>query len=850
MNGFHLIANDGSSDIIVMRSDAWENVAESGDGFTTSWSDWDAWRADMDGSTVDMYVSLNGTSFSMTATITGKSKDVYTYTYNKTLGSAPASLNIRLSVHYAYLQITTADLSNTVTYDFTSYGNRTLELSKTSIFRGNSIEHYIPSNFPEANGRFGFQETDWGTTPSSLSSTNGLVIGRSSGTHVGMKNLVAHDKVKINFSSGAVMVRGLVPDFAGITSAWTSYTSGIQINMASTSNFSFQAKTSCKITSIVIETVVAETVTAPNIDSESDGDERTITITAGSSNLLSGVSTYYTTDGSDPDNTSTLYTGPFNVNETTTIKAITISSSSKATASTVTTQLIDLDVIDTPTASITAVDGINRTVTFACTTDGVTLYYSIKDGEDWGDYVAANSLVISSNTTLKVKATKSAKEAVSDELSFEAGTAIKLNNPSYSIGAYSEGAYTLTLTTTQTDKFLSPTAVIKYTVNDGEIQTINSGETVAASVGSTYKFWSYAAGYDNSDNVVVTPTYIDLSTYRTDWTNDFKALAGSIIGTGSANYNKSASLTKSGEELISGYYNITNEGFNTKFGVNDVNWQVRYYGATKDYNTGLWPYNVNGSMAITGLSAGDVIIFTGDAVTAGTNVTKEVFMSTANSNSTFVVSADGNATFTPTKSGYIYSVTVYTLRPATVSKTITSAGWATYCSPYALDFSSSITNLTKAYLVTGHEGSTLTLSPITTTIPANTGILLEGEGAVSIPVVASSLTDVSANILKGVTTAMAKDANSIYVLMNEAAGVGFYKNNNAFTVGANTAYINATDLAGARAFYLFGDETTGISLTENSELRTENAVYDLQGRRVAQPQKGLYIVNGKKVVIK
>ena len=734
----------------------------------------------------------------------------------------------------------------TLTYDFTSYSTRTLSNSGTRALNANSVNHNYASNFAEVFGRFAFQFA--GTFSIEAA---GLYAQRTSGDHVAIMGLASGDKVTINFSQGDVMMRGAVPTWSGITGAWTSYTSGTEITTTTDGNMSFQAKNSCKITSIVIKTNTVETMTAPSISSEAKGSARTVTITSGVSNLLIGTTTYYTTDGSVPDKNSTVYTTPFDVDETTTVKAITYSNSSAETASNVTTQVIDLDVIDTPTASITAVDGANRTVTFSCTSEGVTLYYSLKNGEDWEDYVAANSLVISSNTTLKVKAIKSEKEAISDELSFEAGTPIKLNNPSYSIGAYSEGFYTLTLTTDQSDKLLSPTAVIKYSVNNGEAQTINSGETVAAAVGSTYKFWSYAVGYDNSENVVVTPSYIDLSTYRTDWSSNFKALAGSILNNAS---NSSVSVTKSGEELISGYYNITNEGFNTKFGVNDVNWQVRYYGATKEYNTGLWPYNVNGSMAITDLSAGDIIVFTGDAVTAGTNVTKEVFMSTANSNSTFVVSADGNATFTPTKSGYIYSVTVYTLRPSSVSKNITAAGWATYCSPYALDLSGA-TGITDAYIVTGATGATLNLTSVKGgTVPANTGLLMEGAaGTVTIPVAASSSTDVSANKLEGVISETPGVDAGIYVLMNIDSKVGFYQTENAFTVGANTAYL-PSDFAGsgsgdARAFYLFDEDATGINAVSTTKAETGN-YYNLAGQRVAQPTKGLYIVNGKKYVVK
>ena len=65
----------------------------------------------------------------------------------------------------------------------------------------------------------------------------------------------------------------------------------------------------------------------------------------------------------------------------------------------------------------------------------------------------------------------------------------------------------------------------------------------------------------------------------------------------------------------------------------------------------------------------------------------------------------------------------------------------------------------------------------------------------------------------------------------------------------NTAYLPA-DVAPARSFIgLFG-ETTGISSIQNSQFTMPNEVYDLQGRRVAQPTKGLYIMNGKKMLVK
>ena len=157
------------------------------------------------------------------------------------------------------------------------------------------------------------------------------------------------------------------------------------------------------------------------------------------------------------------------------------------------------------------------------------------------------------------------------------------------------------------------------------------------------------------------------------------------------------------------------------------------------------------------------------------------------------------------------------LLASSVSKNITDAGYATYCSPYALDFSTS--GLT-AYIVTGATGNVLNITPVTS-VPANTGVLLEGAaGDYDISVVASSSTDVSENLLIGTTANKVVSAETAFVLMGSPK-VGFYKNKNEFTVGANTAYLNANfaDGGGAREAYFF-DGLTGINQVENGEFKS------------------------------
>ena len=207
-------------------------------------------------------------------------------------------------------------------------------------------------------------------------------------------------------------------------------------------------------------------------------------------------------------------------------------------------------------------------------------------------------------------------------------------------------------------------------------------------------------------------------------------------------------------------------------------------------------------------------------------------------------------------SGTNYAAGAYTMPAANttlyavwaVSVTVTDTGWATYCSEYALDFTN-VTGLT-AYTASV-DGTAVKFTKVTGKVPANTGLLVGGT-TTNVPVCASA--DPVENLLEGVTEETVKDAESIYVLMKGAKGLGFYKNTNAFTVRANSAYLPATSVPGAksRSFISFDDETTGIeAINSNPETVKENAreYYNLNGQRVTTPTKGLYIVNGKKVII-
>ena len=182
---------------------------------------------------------------------------------------------------------------------------------------------------------------------------------------------------------------------------------------------------------------------------------------------------------------------------------------------------------------------------------------------------------------------------------------------------------------------------------------------------------------------------------------------------------------------------------------------------------------------------------------------------------------------------------------ATVTKSITAAGYATYCSASALDFSSA-TGLT-AYIAKIDADNKVTFTPVTK-VPANTGVLLKGEaGEYTISTTTEEIDAVTDNALVGVATET-KVAAGAFVLMNGTQGVGFYKTTKEFTVGANTAYIPALASTEAR-FIGFDGEATGVQYVA-TESHQNGEVYNLQGQRVITAKKGLYIMNGKKVLVK
>ena len=191
--------------------------------------------------------------------------------------------------------------------------------------------------------------------------------------------------------------------------------------------------------------------------------------------------------------------------------------------------------------------------------------------------------------------------------------------------------------------------------------------------------------------------------------------------------------------------------------------------------------------------------------------------------------------------------------PTTETISIGANGIATYCSPFDLNFAD--VEGVKAYVASGYDYKTGTvLLTRVTEVPAGTGVMLMGEGGTH-EVNIQPTQYYYVNMLRGTLTAQplpqTEGGYTNYILMSGK----FYMSSGNGNIAAFKAYLQvptASSPAGVRSVlnYVVDDnETTGIEQPQAMQ-QDGDAVYNLNGQRVEHPRKGLYIRNGKKVVIK
>ena len=169
-------------------------------------------------------------------------------------------------------------------------------------------------------------------------------------------------------------------------------------------------------------------------------------------------------------------------------------------------------------------------------------------------------------------------------------------------------------------------------------------------------------------------------------------------------------------------------------------------------------------------------------------------------------------------------------------QSITAAGYATYCA-------------TEDVVVLGAQaykgsiaGSYVSLTEVSD-VPAGSAVVLKGSLYATVAKTASS--DMSGNDLQA-STGFTSDGTQ-YCLA-EKTKVGFYRVQAGVTILAGKAYLTVP--VSIKEFYGFDDDdATGIETVDNRQQTTDNSpIYNLAGQRIQKMQKGINIVNGKKIL--
>lgn len=190
-----------------------------------------------------------------------------------------------------------------------------------------------------------------------------------------------------------------------------------------------------------------------------------------------------------------------------------------------------------------------------------------------------------------------------------------------------------------------------------------------------------------------------------------------------------------------------------------------------------------------------------------------------------------------------------------VELTLTQVGNNTYATTY-LPFAVTVPEGINAYTATINDAkNSIELTQISDVIPANTGVIIEGTAtSAALPLTTAEGTANKGGLVGTLTSKTITAGTTDYLVLGTKDGaLGFYlPNAESTSIAANKAYFDLNGQPASAMGYAinFGTVTGIASATINKQTNTD-ACYDLSGRRIASPVKsGLYISNGKKIIVK
>ena len=186
---------------------------------------------------------------------------------------------------------------------------------------------------------------------------------------------------------------------------------------------------------------------------------------------------------------------------------------------------------------------------------------------------------------------------------------------------------------------------------------------------------------------------------------------------------------------------------------------------------------------------------------------------------------------------------------ATETVSVSEAGYATYATKYNVEVPND-ENVKVMTVTVNKDNSTITLNdiPANTVIPAGTGILVKAaQGNHDFVVTSKEGTKLENNNLVAATTDVTSKGDKFFALTKLGEKVGFALVANGVVIPAGKAYLEVPGKTQAKFFGLDG-EATGINSVKTA--KADGAYYTLEGVKTTKPVKGLYIHNGKKIIVK
>ena len=626
----------------------------------------------------------------------------------------------------------------------------------------------------------------------------------------------------------------------------------------------------------------ASTSASPIISGETSFLESTeVTISA-----AEGADIYYTLDGSEPTTGSTKYTGAFTLEETTTVKAIAVESGKEAsdvaektfTKVNVMTVAEAIEKIDADGQTdnayvkgiISQIDSYSSTyksITYWISDDGTTTnqfeVYSGK-GVNGADFSSVDDLEVGDKVTVKgtIKLYNSTYEFDKNSIivSLEKAPVVQVDPTIVVADASVEYGKTYTV---DTDEFLS--GEVSLTSGNEAVATVSGLTITPVAVGSvviTVNAAESAKYYAGSETFTLTVTAPEGNTVApsaaggTIFEETFNNFAGTggnddkwngSIASSQINNSKDPKNEPDHSEWAFEACNAANACLKLgsgKVGGSAVSPALGQAGNfTLTFRAGAWDKSGEGTTLNIAVSEGTVSPESVELTMGEWNdFTLQLTDVTAETTITFSTPAANNRAFldeikvsAPSSGAYTESVT------------LNSKGYASYASINPLDFSEAEDNGFSAWAVTKIAGTTINFDQITTAVKGGEGVLLKGEAGATVEIPAKDCEDAfTGNLLEGTLAPTYVEAGKYYGL----SGDQFLKVK-AGTVKAGKAILPVDGASSeVKAFTFVFNGTDGIQTVETVSAEEAQQIFDLSGRQLAKPTRGINIVNGKKVLVK